>query len=54
MKMLLLVFRSSLDHDLQQLLKELGVKAFTEAPKVFGAGKPERRFTRSCGPAPIP
>jgi hypothetical protein len=36
MTMLLLVFRQSLDQDLQQLLKELDVTSFTEAPKVFG------------------
>ncbi|TAJ27878.1 MAG: hypothetical protein EPO64_05095 [Nitrospirae bacterium] len=39
MKMLLLVFRQSLEQDLLLLLKELDVKAFTEAPKVFGMGE---------------
>lgn len=44
MTMLLLVFRQSLDHDLRQLLKELDVKAFTEAPKVLGLGEAGTAF----------
>ena len=44
MKMLLLVFRQSLDQDLQKLLKNLDVKAFTEAPKVFGMGEAGTTF----------
>ncbi|MDE3241361.1 MAG: hypothetical protein KGO52_01415 [Nitrospirota bacterium] len=39
MKMLLLIFRQPLEHDLLQLLEELDVKAFTEVPKVFGMGE---------------
>jgi hypothetical protein len=39
MKMLLLVFRHSLEDDILQLLDELDVKAFTEAPKVLGIGE---------------
>ena len=35
MRMPLLVFRQSLDHDRQQFLEEPAVKGFTEAPKVF-------------------
>jgi len=45
MKMLLLVYRQSLDHDLQKLLKDLDVKAFTEAPKVFGMGEAGTAFS---------
>jgi hypothetical protein len=39
MKMLMVVFRHSLDQHIRQLLQELDVKAFTEAPKVFGMGE---------------
>lgn len=39
MKMLMIVFRQSLEDDLQKLLQSLDVKAFTEAPKVFGIGE---------------
>lgn len=39
MKMLFVVFRHSLDQDIRQLLKGLGMTAFTEAPKLFGIGE---------------
>lgn len=39
MKMLLVIFRVSLDEDIRQLLQELNLKAFTEAPKVLGIGE---------------
>ena len=39
MKMLLVVFRHSLEDEILELLKSLDVKAFTEAPKVFGIGE---------------
>jgi nitrogen regulatory protein PII len=39
MKMLVIIFRHSLEQDLLELLKEVDVKAFTEAPKVQGAGE---------------
>lgn len=38
MKMLLLIFRESLDEDLRELLRDLNLKAFTKAPKVLGSG----------------
>jgi hypothetical protein len=50
MTMLLLVFRESLDHDLRQLLKELEMKAFTEAPQVFGVGDAGIAFSSSTWP----
>ncbi len=50
MKMLLLVYRQSLDHELRDLFDELGVKGFTEAPKVFGIGEAGSAFS-SSGPA---
>jgi hypothetical protein len=50
MRMLLLVFRQSLDHDLQQLLKEPDVKGFTEAPTVFGLGEAGTAFNSMAWP----
>jgi hypothetical protein len=44
MTMLLLVFRYSLDEEILRLLKELNVKSFTEAPKVFGMGEAGTAF----------
>ena len=38
------MFRQSLEQDLQQMLKELDVKAYTEAPKVFGIGEAGTAF----------
>lgn len=42
MKMLLVIFRQSLDEDVRELLRSLNVKAFTEAPRVFGIGEAGR------------
>jgi nitrogen regulatory protein PII len=39
MKMLLIVFRESLEEEILGLLKELGVKAFTEVHEVAGSGE---------------
>lgn len=39
MQMVLLVFRESLEADIQNLLQELEVDSFTEAPKVLGMGE---------------
>lgn len=39
MKMLLVIFRASLDADIRQLLQDLNLNAFTEAPKVLGIGE---------------
>jgi hypothetical protein len=50
MRMLLLVFRQSLDKDLHEMLEELDVKAFTEAPKVFGIGEAGTAFNSMTWP----
>jgi hypothetical protein len=42
MKMLLVIFRESLDEDIRQLLRDLDLNAFTEAPKVLGIGEAGR------------
>jgi len=42
MKMLLVIFRESLDKDIRRLLRDLNLKAFTEAPKVLGIGEAGR------------
>jgi hypothetical protein len=39
MQMLLIVFRDSLEDDLRRLLDQLGVKGFTEAPRLIGRGE---------------
>lgn len=39
MKMLLIVFRSSLDEDIFQVLKEKGVSFITVLPEVLGIGE---------------
>lgn len=39
MKMLLVVFRHSLDRDIRRFLKGLDMTVFTEAPKFFGIGE---------------
>ncbi|MEW6248483.1 MAG: PG0541 family transporter-associated protein [Nitrospirota bacterium] len=44
MQMLLVIFRQSLDEDIRRLLKDLDIKAFTEAPKVFGIGEAGEAF----------
>lgn len=44
MKMLLVIYRQSLDEDVRALLHGLKVRAFTEAPKVFGIGDAGQAF----------
>jgi hypothetical protein len=44
MKMLLIVFRESLEPEILALLKELGVRAFTELPSVVGTGEAGAAF----------
>lgn len=44
MQLLLVIFRQSLDEDIRRLLKDLDIKAFTEAPKVFGIGEAGEAF----------
>ncbi len=39
MKMLLLIFRESMEREVHDLLQKLNVKAFTETPTVLGAGE---------------
>jgi hypothetical protein len=48
MKMMLLVFRNSLEEEVLHLLKSLEVKAFTEAPEVLGMGETESAFSSSA------
>lgn len=42
MKMLLIIFRQSLDTEIAELLQSLKLQAFTEAPKVLGVGEAGR------------
>ncbi len=44
MKMLLIVFRDSLEEEIHGLLKELSVNAFTELHKVGGTGETGAAF----------
>ena len=44
MKMLLIVFRESLEEEIHGLLQEHGVKAFTELHKVGGTGETGAAF----------
>jgi nitrogen regulatory protein PII len=50
MKMLMIVFRESLEEEILRLLKELGVKAFTELPSVVGAGEAGAAFHSFTSP----
>src|SRR5574341_1910287 len=42
--MVMLIFRDSLDDDIQSLLKQFGVKAFTEVHNVEGLGETGAAF----------
>ena len=44
MRMLLIVFRNSLEDEVRMLLKGLDVKAYTELPKVAGIGETGTAF----------
>ncbi|MER3424431.1 MAG: hypothetical protein C4293_15645 [Nitrospiraceae bacterium] len=44
MKMLLIVFRDSLDQEIRRLLKELNTRAFTEASDLVGMGETGSTF----------
>ena len=50
MKLLMIVFRESLEGEILKLLKELGVKAFTELPSVVGAGEAGAAFHSFASP----
>jgi hypothetical protein len=50
MKMMIVVFRSSLEEEMLHLLKGLDVKALTEAPKVFGMGEAGTAFSSFAWP----
>ena len=50
MKMVMVVYRHSLDQDIRRLLKQLDVTNFTEAPKVFGIGEAGLAFDSSTWP----
>jgi hypothetical protein len=44
MKMVMVLYRRSLDQDIRHLLKGLDITAFTEAPKVLGIGEAGQAF----------
>ena len=50
MKMIIIVYRESLEEEMHGLLQEHGVKAFTELHKVGGVGRRVLPFTPSPGP----
>ncbi|MEW6543541.1 MAG: PG0541 family transporter-associated protein [Nitrospirota bacterium] len=50
MKMLMVIYRRSLDQDIRHLLKGLNVRAFTEAPKVLGMGEAGHAFDSLAWP----
>ena len=50
MKMLMIVFRDSLEQDVLTVLKDLGVKAFTELPTAVGAGETGAAFHTFASP----
>ena len=50
MKMLLIVFRDSLEDEIVVLLKEFNVKAFTELQKVGGTGETGDAFHSFASP----
>lgn len=50
MKMLMIIFRQSLEEDIMKLLRELGIKAFTELPSVIGAGDAGAAFHTFISP----
>ena len=49
MKMLLIVFRESLEEEIVALLNELNIKAFTELHKVSGTGETGDAFHSFAG-----
>ena len=51
MKMLMIVFRESLEEDIRQLLQELGVRAFTEMHDITGVGEAGAAFASLSWPA---
>ncbi|HEX9742763.1 MAG TPA: hypothetical protein VGA17_08245 [Nitrospiraceae bacterium] len=50
MKMLMIVFRQSLEEDIMKLLRELEVKAFTELPSAVGSGKAGAAYQSFASP----
>ncbi|MGH7257531.1 MAG: PG0541 family transporter-associated protein [Nitrospiraceae bacterium] len=50
MRMVMVIYRHSLDQDLRRLLKSLDIKAFTESPKLLGVGE----TTHACGASTWP
>ena len=54
MRMVMLIYRHSIDQDIRRLLKELGVSNFTEAPKVLGIGEAGHAFGSLTWPATTP
>jgi len=54
MRMVMLIYRHSIDQDIRRLLKELGVSNFTEAPKVLGIGEAGHAIGSLTWPATTP
>ena len=50
MRMVMIIFRQSLEDDILRLFEELRVQAFTESPKVFGVGEAGSAFTSFAWP----
>ena len=50
MHMLLIVFRSSLEQDILQVLETLQVSGFTDLPRVFGMGEAGSAFSSFTWP----
>ena len=48
MKMLVLIFRDSLQEEILSLLKNEKIQAYTIIPKVHGMGKPEQPSVCLC------
>ena len=50
MRMVIVIYRHSLDQDIRRMLKSLDLKAFTESPKLLGVGE----TTHACGASAWP
>lgn len=50
MKMVMVVYRQSLDQEIRRLIKSLDLEAFTESPKVVGIGEAGHAFSSLTWP----
>jgi len=50
MKMILVIYRRSLDREIRQLLKGFASKVLTEAPKIVGVGEAGQAFDSMTWP----